>query len=364
MKMSEKICNKCGNKVKGSAVFCPNCNSQSFRNINEITRSDNGIVHKLFYKFDDGYFVLSKSKLIAIIVFILFASIDIVSIRIIFFSLIFAFLFYLIGFSIRKIFIVKDINSKSFSKNNDLGLLVDLMHLVLFWQDKQTGEFVLSKTKLISLLIFLFMVFSYMNVNFALFACVMLSLILTAPVFAIGYGIHRIIVSRHVKKVVKHVEPIIEKHNEIKVEKHDEVKVEKTTHIYKFDKYRSKLNKLKAMYEIKERNARNLIEKRFTPPQLTYDRFIASINNSTKLFNKHFEAVLNILELASHDSEKIDHEINNRINILESLVSKMDELIDELILSLNEDEEEDNVSGVFEDMEGLINSVKDYDLKN
>ena len=42
----------------------------------------------------------------------------------------------------------------------------------------------------------------------------------------------------------------------------------------------------------------------------------------------------------------------------------MDELIDELILSLNEDEEEDNVSGVFEDMEGLINSVKDYDLKN
>ena len=114
------------------------------------------------------------------------------------------------------------------------------------------------------------------------------------------------------------------------------------------------------MYEIKEKNARSLIEKRFTPPQLTYDRFIASVDNSTKMFNMHSDAVSNIIGLASQDSAKIDHEINNRLDILESLVKKMDELVNELVLSLNENEEEDNVSNVFEDMDNLIDSVKNY----
>lgn len=353
--MSEKICNKCGNKVDGSVKFCPNCNSQSFRNINEVIKQKEGIVQKLFYKSEDGCFVLSKSKLIAIIIFILFASIDVMNIGFLFISLIIAMLFYLIGFAIRRVINDRGLDSKSFSKNNNLGLLVDLKNLLLFWQDRQTGEFVLSKTKLISLLIFVIVVFSYAYINTTVFVMISLGLIITAPAFCIGYVIHRFMASRAVKKVVEHVEPVIEKY-EFKAEKKD-------IHINEFDKYQSKLSELNAMYEIKERNARNLIEKRFTPPQLTYDRFIASVDSSTKLFKKHSEAISNILKLASKDSAKIDREINNRLSILESLVNKMDELIDELVLSLNEDEE-DNVSGVFEDLEGLIDSVRDYDLKN
>ena len=38
----------------------------------------------------------------------------------------------------------------------------------------------------------------------------------------------------------------------------------------------------------------------------------------------------------------------------------INELVNELVLSLNENEEEDNVSNVFEDMDSLIDSVKNY----
>ena len=64
--------------------------------------------------------------------------------------------------------------------------------------------------------------------------------------------------------------------------------------------------------------------------------------------------------MASHESEKIDKEINNRLDILKSLVKKMDELVDELVISLNESDDEGNVDTVFGDMDDLIDSVKDY----
>ena len=73
MKMSEKICIKCGNKVDSSVNFCPRCKSQSFKNVNELVKPKGNIIHKLFYTYKDSYFVLSKSKLLAIITFIIFA---------------------------------------------------------------------------------------------------------------------------------------------------------------------------------------------------------------------------------------------------------------------------------------------------
>ena len=38
----------------------------------------------------------------------------------------------------------------------------------------------------------------------------------------------------------------------------------------------------------------------------------------------------------------------------------MDELVDELVISLNESDDEGNVDTVFGDMDDLIDSVKDY----
>ena len=129
-------------------------------------------------------------------------------------------------------------------------------------------------------------------------------------------------------------------------------------------KARQKMEIILQKYEAGEEvNYKYLAEQlciRFTPPQLTYDRFIKSVDNSTKMFNMHSEAISNILEMASHESEKIDKEINNRLDILKSLVKKMDELVDELVISLNESDDEGNVDTVFGDMDDLIDSVKDY----
>lgn len=70
MKMTDKICNNCGRRVESKVKYCPECQSQSFRDIAEITVADNNIVHKAFYwPYPEGY-VLSKSKLASISVFI------------------------------------------------------------------------------------------------------------------------------------------------------------------------------------------------------------------------------------------------------------------------------------------------------
>ena len=95
-------------------------------------------------------------------------------------------------------------------------------------------------------------------------------------------------------------------------------------------------------------------------PQLTYDKFIASVDKSTMMFNSHAEVISNILDLASQDSKKIDDELNDRFDILEALVEKIDELIDELVLSSNDDEKEGNPSNLLNDLDNLIDSVKNY----
>ncbi|MFM5882737.1 MULTISPECIES: zinc ribbon domain-containing protein [Methanobrevibacter] len=352
--MSEKICSNCGNKVDGSANFCPKCKSQSFRNINEVAKPKSGVVHKLFYKYQGGYFAVSKSKIAAITTFILFASLGFESPNLIISSVIIAFLVYIIGFAIRRINIINQ-NSKMFFRNNNLGLITDLMHLFAFWQDRETGKFALSKTKLISILIFFVFATSGLSLpNATPILAAVFGLIFALPVFVVGYGIHRLTTSRPVKKIVKQAEPDTGK-------KHDDASnAKKDIHIHEFDKYRAKLNELKVRYEIKEKNARNLIAKRFTPPQLTYDKFIASVDKSTMMFNSHAEVISNILDLASQDSKKIDDELNDRFDILEALVEKIDELIDELVLSLNDDEKEGNPSNLLNDLDDLIDSVKNY----
>ena len=263
------------------------------------------------------------------------------------------------GYALRRALMDKNSRSQIYFKNNNLGLIQDLIHLFGYWQDRENGEYKISKTKLVSLIIFfIFACVGIAQVPGNPFAFFVFGFFFSAPAFAVGYAIHRFLTSRPVKKVAKKAEPLIEKTTGIKVEK---PKTSSNTYnVHEFDKYRKKLSELSIMYEIKEKNARSLIEKRFTPPQLTYDRFIASVDNSTKMFNMHSDAVSNIIGLASQDSAKIDHEINNRLDILESLVKKMDELVNELVLSLNENEEEDNVSNVFEDMDNLIDSVKNY----
>lgn len=350
MKMTDKICNNCGNKVSGTANFCPKCKSTSFRNVYEITRPNNSLVYKLFYNYQDSYFILSKSKIAAILVFLLFMTFVLDSPSIIFFALVIAALVYAIGYSVHRM--IGEDRPRVVMENNNYGLITDLKHLFFYWQDKTTGEFEFSKTKTITILVFL--LFASIGTLFSkpvLFSLLVFGLLFAAPAFFVGYALHRLSTSEPVKEIMEQAHP---------EESKREVKVEPVKSIHEFDHYRTRLNELKIMYEIKEKNACKLIEKRFTPPQITYDRFMSSVENSNRMFNLHADAISNILDLASDDSEKVDNEINSRMEILESLVEKMDELVNELVLSLNDDEQKDNVSDFLHDFDYIIDSVKDY----
>ena len=110
---------------------------------------------------------------------------------------------------------------------------------------------------------------------------------------------------------------------------------------------------LKDAYYYKEQIARDLVEKRFTPPQITYDKFISVIDKSTSVFDNEFEKTKELINL--NTNEKIDNEINRKIEILNSLIQKMEDLSKELILTDNSNEKE-----VIGDLDDLISSIKDY----
>jgi len=129
-----------------------------------------------------------------------------------------------------------------------------------------------------------------------------------------------------------------------------------------FNIYQTQINDLKSLYEVKENIAKELIEKRFTPPQITYDKFISAVDNCTDLFNNQVDVILNMINLASEHTSKIDYEIETRINILKLIIEKIDSLTNELVINIgqSQSEEEDNIKNMLSEMETLINSIKDY----
>lgn len=349
MKMTNKICNNCGSIVNSSLNHCPKCRSASFRNVYEITKQNNSLVNRLFYDYQDSYFILSKSKVAAVITFILFLTLGPTNPGIILLSLISAAIVYVVGNSIHNM-LGKEHKPRAVIENSSQGLLTDLKHLFFYWQDKSTGIYTFSKTKALSVLMFLF--FASFGAIFSLssvFYMGLFGLSVAVPAFFIGYGIHKLTTS----------DPIGELLGKTKSVGTRDVKVKSNAN--EFDQYRTRLNELKAMYEIKESNARKLIEERFEPPQITYDRFIANVDNSTRMFKENEDAILNLIELGSTDNSEISKEIASRMNVLESLVAKMDGLIDELILSMSkEDKKEKNPTGFMHSMDHLIDSVKEY----
>ena len=93
-----------------------------------------------------------------------------------------------------------------------------------------------------------------------------------------------------------------------------------------------------------------MIEKKFPAPQLTNSKFNAVLDNCRDVVESQIE-VLNALT----PTEKTKPEIDSRKKLIKQLISKIDDLNNELILS-----EENNMEGVLEDMDSLIKSVKEY----
>ena len=370
MQMTGKVCENCGKTVDSIDKFCPYCGSNRFRQINSVSKTsnslptkassqNNNLVHHLLYWGYDGYYVFSKTKFISILIVISFAlSVFNGYPGAIAVGLILAIFLYLIGFCVRKIL---GKPSDIVLAHNDYGLIVDLKNAFLCWQNKKTGEFVYSKTKILTLLIFFAVTFWGFTLAPPYFAaCIVLGLLIAVPAYVIGFIIHSLTNNNPTpKRVATKPKPqvtpkVTEKKPEVQVtpkvvEKDSEFKI-----------YQSQLDDLREEYDVKEKRLRDLIAKRFEPPQLTYNKFISAVDNSTSIFNEKADSIQSIIDLATEDSKRIDDEIKSRMDILKSLISKIDDLTDELVLNMDKSGDE-NVKDLLDDMNYLIDSVKDYD---
>ena len=371
--MPKKICENCGKSVDDYVKFCPGCGGNQFRQLNQVSNSSSSVptrnssqnsdlVHKLFYWNYGGRYIFSKTKFISILTFFAFviSGFEGSTGIMIFLGLIFAMIAYVIGFSLHKI-LGNDKPSVNVLDNNDYGFFEDLKHSFFYWQNKNTGEFVFSKTKSITILIFFVLsIVGYTLSPPYIFACLIFGLVFAIPAGIIGYAIHKLTNNDpKPKEVVAKPKPqVAPKVKEKKVEAPAAPKPVETKS--EFKKYQSQLDDLVEEYDSKEKHLRDLIAKRFEPPQLTYDRFIAAVDNCTKIFNEKAESVQSIIDLASDDSKRVDDEIKSRMEILKSLIDKIDDLTDELVLNIGKSDDVD-VKDLLVDMEDLIDSVKNYD---
>ena len=67
------------------------------------------------------------------------------------------------------------------------GSIYDWILPLLYWHNNLNGEYKLSKTKIISILVFIYLMYS---MPFPIAGKALFSLIITIPVFLIGFGIH------------------------------------------------------------------------------------------------------------------------------------------------------------------------------
>lgn len=125
--------------------------------------------------------------------------------------------------------------------------------------------------------------------------------------------------------------------------------------------YEKEINNLKVLFNVKEEVVRDLIAKRFEPPQITYDRFISSIDRCHKLFYAQSDAALNIINLAAEDTPRVQDEIKSKIEAMKTMINQIEDLTNELVINISSTENsEDDVKNLLDDMENLIDSVKDY----
>lgn len=126
-------------------------------------------------------------------------------------------------------------------------------------------------------------------------------------------------------------------------------------------KYEAEIKNLKVLFDVKEGVVKDLIEKRFEPPQITYDRFISMVESCHKLFYKQVDASETIIDLAVEDTPRIRGEIESKISNMKTIIDQIEELTNELVINISsENQSDEDVKMLLDDMENLIGSVKEY----
>lgn len=118
-----------------------------------------------------------------------------------------------------------------------------------------------------------------------------------------------------------------------------------------FNQIESNNDDLLVLFENKEMIAREMIEKKFPSPQMTNSKFNGVLDNCKKVVESQVE-ILNALTL----TEKTKYEIESRKDLIKQVISKVDDLTNELILS-----EKGSIDNSIMELDELIESVKDYD---
>lgn len=164
-------------------------------------------------------------------------------------------------------------------------------------------------------------------------------------------------VDRYTKTVEAKPKPVSDKTEE----KSSEAEINYNDKVDSLEVHEKEINNLKIIFDVKNRTVRDLIKKRFEPPQLTYDRFISIIDKSEELFNAQAESALSIIDLAVEDTPRIQDEIADKIDVMKRIISQIEDLTNELVINIGSaDESSDEVKNLLEDMENLTGSVKDY----
>ena len=324
--------------------------------------NNHNLVNKLFYWKENNCYLFSRTKVLTFLVFI-FTFIPLsFSFPIIFpfmFSLLFSGIVFIIGFFIHKI-VVFD------SSFYDGSFLENLKHFLFYWYDKP-NNFRLSKTKIFTVIIILIGLITGLE-GFVtgkggayMVAYIFMALFFAVPICLLGVIIHTF------RAKLKNVNSTVAQytyhntvnnsgnHNTSSSKSNDNVRVHSSNHV----DYVAKAKKLKNDFDEKELKTRKLIETKFSPPQITYDRFIDVVDECSKIFNEQYSIILNLCELSEDDSVKIENEIISKLKVLESITDKLDDLSSELVINMSKTNDDD-INYVLEDMENLISSVNNY----
>lgn len=247
---------------------------------------------------------------------------------------------------------------------------------LIYKQDMKNNTMRISKTKVISIIVFIIffiwplydflfdLKYSYMGLGSAVLAAIFIGLIVSVPTFIIGFIISKITGKTNKSSQTIDTSPTnINSQNKLEgIDKNiqSNVKVIKTnSNNVNSNPKLLKINELKNEFDEKELTTKELIKTKFEPPQITYNRFIAVVDNCSKIFNEQYTSALNLINLSNNSSEKVDAEINSKINILQSLIEKLNDLSNELVINISKTKDDD-IDHVLNDMENLISSINNY----
>lgn len=129
-----------------------------------------------------------------------------------------------------------------------------------------------------------------------------------------------------------------------------------------FIKYEKEILELKEEFTNKKINVENLIERRFAPPQLTYDKFMSTVENAERAFDGEYDTAIDLVRYSNDYSPDMEEQIKARIRTLKILINQLDNLTKELLTNLSKDNSSDEeIKNIIEEMDRLIDSVSQYD---